>query len=137
MAEKAGLAQRWQNTEPTKTFVFWACVISVAIALFIGFNWGGWVTGGTAREMAATAADRARAELAVASCLDRFGRLSDADTHLGKLRETSAWQRGTYVEEAGWVTIAGTNSPVDDAGELCAEEILAAAPAAEKASTVN
>ena len=32
----------------------WGAIGGAAAAMIIGFGWGGWVTGGTAGEMAAT-----------------------------------------------------------------------------------
>ena len=132
MAEKPSISTRWNNIEPSKTSVFWACAACIALTIFVGFKWGGWVTGGSARAMAETAAADARAELVAASCVVRFAKGTDAAAQVAKLRATDTWMRGTYLEKAGWVTFPGTKEPVEAAGELCAERILAAAPAATK-----
>ena len=125
MEQKANISTRWKNIEPTKNFVFWACVSCIVITIFVGFRWGGWVTGGTALEMAENAANEARIELAVASCVARFGKGADVDGRLAKLKKTESWKRGSYIEKAGWVTPAGTEDPVADAGSRCAELLLA------------
>lgn len=133
MVEKLGTFARWKNFEPTKKFTFWACVACMALTVFVGFKWGGVVTGGTAREMAQSAAAAARAEIAVAFCMDRFAKSGDRASQLAKLEKTDSWLRGSYVDKAGWVTPPGAAEPVADAGERCAEGILAAAaPAATK-----
>ena len=98
------ISTRWKNTEPTKNFVFWACVASVAVTILVGFKWGGWVTGGTAQAMAETAANEARIELAVASCVLRFGEAEDLNGRLAKLKKVGSWERGIYLEKAGWAT---------------------------------
>ena len=54
-AQKVSLGQRWGAARPTKTAVFWACVASAVVTMILGFTWGGWVTGGTARSMAEAA----------------------------------------------------------------------------------
>jgi hypothetical protein len=124
MVDKPSISTRWKNLQPTKKFVFWACAASVALTVLVGFKWGGWVTGGTAQEMAEIDAANARAELVVASCIVRFGKAADVSTRLAKLKKTDSWMRGTYMEKAGWVTPLGATAPVPDAGERCAEQLL-------------
>lgn len=124
MAEKSAISSRWKNFEPTKKFLFWACVASVALTVLVGFKWGGWVTGGTARAMAESAADEARIRLAVVSCVERFGEGADVGVRLAKLKETDSWMRGSFMEEAGWATPVGAEEPVRGAGERCAEQVL-------------
>ena len=114
----ANLNQRFQEAQPTKTMLFWSCLGSIVVALIIGFTWGGWVTGGTAHEMAEEAAEEAQAQLAASVCVDRFMASPDARTQLTSLREIeSSWQQENFVEEGGWVTIAGEE--YDDASEYC------------------
>ena len=52
--QNKSIQQRWNDLQPSKTMLFWSCAGSVAVALLVGFTWGGWVTGGTAQEMAET-----------------------------------------------------------------------------------
>ena len=134
MEEKANISTRWKNIEPTKKFVFWAGVSCIALTILVGFKWGGWVTGGTAQEMAESATNEARIELAVASCVLRFGRGADADGRLAKLKKTESWERGSYMEKTGWVTLLGVEDPVADAGSRCAELLLTPKTAAKDAS---
>jgi len=49
---KLSFGERWSQSRPTKTLVFWACAASVAATMIVGFTWGGWVTGGTALKVA-------------------------------------------------------------------------------------
>jgi hypothetical protein len=132
MEEKANLSMRWKNFEPTKTLMFWACVGSIALTVLVGFKWGGWVTGGSALEMAENAAIDARVEIAVASCVSRFGRGTDAMGRLAKLKKTESWDRGGYMEKAGWATPVGAEEPVLGAGAVCAEQLLSAQTVASK-----
>ena len=133
MEEKANISARWKNIEPTKKFVFWACVSCIALTILVGFRWGGWVTGGTAQEMAESAANEARIEFAVASCVVRFGKGADVDERLAKLKKTESWKRDSYMEKAGWVTPVGAEDPVADAGGRCAELLLTPETAAKAA----
>ena len=43
----------------TKATLFWSCAACIVATVVVGFTWGGWVTGGTARSMAQNAAESA------------------------------------------------------------------------------
>jgi len=58
-SEKVSLGQRWTKARPTKTLVFWLCVACAALTMIVGFTWGGWVRGATARSMAEAGAEEA------------------------------------------------------------------------------
>ncbi|TIT18351.1 MAG: hypothetical protein E5W78_25575, partial [Mesorhizobium sp.] len=81
-SSKPSLARRWEDYQPAKSTLLWACAATVVATLIIGFNWGGWVTGGTSRALATTAGDVARGELASAVCVDRFNTAPDAAAKL-------------------------------------------------------
>ena len=50
--KKLSLGQRWHEAQPTKMVVFWACIASIILTMIVGFSFGGWMTTGTAQEMA-------------------------------------------------------------------------------------
>ncbi len=132
MKDKVNISTRWNNIEPTKKFVFWSCVGTAALTIFVGFNWGGWVTGGSARTMAAGAATEARVHLVADSCAQRFSQGADVGARLAALKKTDSWMRGSSLEKAGWVTPPGADGPVANAGDRCAEQLLSPAPVASK-----
>jgi hypothetical protein len=127
MAEKTSLGQRWDKYNPSKTLFFWACAFCVAGTMVVGFSWGGWVTGGTAAGMAKNAGDTARAEIAAASCADRFGAGPDAVAQLAALKNAAAYQRGDMLRKSGWATMPGSKDPVDGAADICARALTTAA----------
>src|SRR3954471_1579605 len=90
---KQSLGQRWEASRPTKTLTFWSCAASVVATVVVGFAWGGWTTGGTARAMAEEAALGSRNELAAALCVDRFRAAADAPARLAALKALGAWDR--------------------------------------------
>lgn len=124
------IRQNWKDYSPTKTALFWFCVASVALTIFVGFNWGGWVTGGNARDLAAQATSKGQAEMAAAVCVDRFMKASDAQAQLASLNQVASWMRRRHLEDAGWVTLPGSDKPVAAAGELCATQLAAVKPTA-------
>ena len=124
MTDKLGPMAKWNNLQISKTALAWCCAGSVAAALIVGLSWGGWVTGGTAREMVRTAGISARAELAAGICVTRFAAAPESVARLASLKETSSWQRNEVLEKAGWVTVAGGDKPVSGAAELCVQQLL-------------
>jgi hypothetical protein len=137
------ISQRFKEYQASKTVLFWACAGSVVVATIVGFSWGGWVTGGSAQEMAEDSAAQARQELAAVVCVDRFMAAPDAGTQLTALQEiTTARAQGKFVEDGGWAIIVPASDPPDykarandrEAAGLCAEELAKREiPTAEKA----
>ena len=65
---------------------------AAALAI-VGFTWGGWVTGGTAKEMAS---DQAKLEVVAALvpiCIQQSSQDPQVVETLGHLREASSYQR--------------------------------------------
>jgi hypothetical protein len=141
------LSQRFQQYQPSKTALFWSCGGCVALATIVGFTWGGWTTGGTAREMAEDSAAQARQELAAVVCVDRFMAAPDVGVQLTALKEMErSYQQSKFVEEGGWAIIVPASSPTDYEGRadgrkaagLCAEELAKhAIPTAAEAGLTN
>ena len=141
------LSQRFEQYQASKAVLFWACAGSVIAAIIVGFSWGGWVTGGTAREMVEDSAAQARQELAAVVCVDRFMAAPDAGTQLTALKEMEGSHRQSkFVEDGGWAIIVPASSPTDykgradhrEAAELCAEELAKREiPATGKAAQIG
>ena len=95
------LSQRFQQYRPSKTALFWSCGGCVVLATIVGFSWGGWTTGGTAREMAENAAAQARQELAAVVCVDRFMAAPDVGVQLTALKGMDALLSAEQVRRGG------------------------------------
>jgi hypothetical protein len=126
--------QWFDQYRASKTVLFWACAGSVIAATVVGFSWGGWVTGGTARTMAEQSAAQARQELVAVMCVDRFMAAPGAGDQLVALQEiTSSYAQSKFVQEGGWAVIpvasgAESSMPVSSgdhrkAAGLCAAEL--------------
>ena len=76
----------WAAYRPTKGLLFWAAAAGAVATVVVGFAWGGWVTGGTAKRMAEAAAAGARDQLVAAVCVDRFQAGGDAQAQLAALK---------------------------------------------------
>jgi hypothetical protein len=121
---KVGITQRWNEFQPTKVSVFWSWVAFVALTMIIGFNLGGWVTGGTAQSMAQQSAENAVVGRLAPICVIQFGQGSGKDQRLEALKKTDNWQRGEYVEKQGWATMPGEEKPDRKVAEACARLLI-------------
>jgi hypothetical protein len=141
------LSQRFQQYQASKTVLFWACAGSVVAATIVGFSWGGWVTGGSAREMADNSAAQARQEVAAVVCVDRFMAAPDVGVQLTALKEiTSSYAQSKFVQDGGWAIMGPASSTTDykaraddrKAAGLCAEELAKReAPTPKEAALID
>lgn len=102
----------------------WGALGGAIVLAIIGFAWGGWVTGGTAQEMA-----EERAEVAVVSrlapiCVEQFKQDPAKNQKLEDLKKAKSWLRDEYVEKQGWATMLGEKEPDSKVAEKCAELIM-------------
>jgi len=122
--KKLGYRQRWDRLRPTKTVLFWLCVGSVVGALIVGFNWGGWVTGGSAQDMAVQSGKDAVVQRLAPICVYQFSQDPEKDQKLSELKEKSAYQRDDYVREQGWATMPGEEEPDSKVADECAKLLM-------------
>jgi len=116
--------QRWSEARPTKTVVFWACAASVVLTMIVGFSWGGWVTGGTARTVAEATASEAVVKRLAPICVVQSGRDPGKALKLIALKEESSWQRGEYIGKQGWATMPGEQEPDTRVAQACATLLM-------------
>ena len=101
--------------------ILWSAAGGAAAAMIIGFSWGGWVTGGSART-AQTSASRDAVVVALAPiCADRFRAQSDSATKIAELAKSSSWDRGNVVAKSGYATMPGSKDPDSDVARACGE----------------
>jgi len=102
----------------------WGAIGGAIVLAIIGFNWGGWVTGGTAQEMAEEMAEEAVVSRLSLICVEQFGQDSEKVQKLKELKAKDSWERGTYVEKQGWATMLGEKKPDIKVAYKCAEKIM-------------
>jgi pimeloyl-ACP methyl ester carboxylesterase len=141
--------QWFDQYRASKTVLFWACAGSAVLATVVGFSWGGWVTGGTAREMAEQSAAQGRQEVAALVCVERFMAAPDMAAQLTALKGIDrSYQRDKFVEDGGWAIIPvgssaeastpGSSADHRKAAGLCAEELTKREiPAAGEVEQIN
>jgi len=82
--------------------------IGAALTAIIGFNWGGWVTDGTAQSQIRNAAEASAVKVLAPICADRFTRSADAAVNLKALQGADSWRRYELIEKAGLTTFPGS-----------------------------
>ena len=88
--------------------------------LIIGFYWGGWVTGGTAREMVQRSSTSAVVAALSPICVDKFQRSTEAAANMTELKKVSTYQQGSFIEKGGWATLPGSDRANSSVAEACA-----------------
>jgi len=122
--KKLGYRQRWDKARPAKKVVFWFAVAAVVLTLIVGFNWGGWVTGGSALKTAQAMAKDAVVQRLTPMCVAQYNQDPGKVQKLTELKDTSTWQRGAYVAKQGWATMPGEEKPDSKVAEGCAKQLV-------------
>jgi hypothetical protein len=108
----------------------WGAVVGSILTMIVGFNWGGWTTGSTARQVAMTQAEAAVTAALVPICL--AGEKADV-TRAKKLGEltaiTSSYEQTEFVMKTGWATFPGQADPNREVAQACASALLKTAAA--------
>ena len=102
----------------------WGIVIG-AIALLIVIFWTGWVvTSSTAKALSEQMAKEAVLENLVPICVEQYLQDPNKVERFEELKEKSSYQRDDYVEEMGWATMPGSESPDRGIADKCAKQII-------------
>ena len=112
-----------KNTKP----LIQGAVVGAALCAILGFTWGGWVTGSTARKDAGIAAHNATVTALAPLCAERFRAQGDATARMAELAKASTWERTTVVEKSGFAVMPGTKSNDSDIARACVELLMAPA----------
>jgi len=91
-----------------------------AITAIVGFNWGGWVTGGTAKDMVQRSSSAAVIAALSPICVDKFQQSAGAAGNLVELKKVSSYQQGSFVEKGGWATLPGSDAANSSVAQACA-----------------
>ena len=110
----------WEKIKPS----LWGAVGGAIVLAIIGFNWGGWVTGGTAQETAEKLSQEAVVARLAPICVEQFNQESEKVQKREELKEISSWKRKDYVEKQGWATMPGEKETDYKVAARCAELIV-------------
>jgi hypothetical protein len=92
--------------------------------MIVGFAWGGWVTGTTAKGRSDEAVLASRAAI----CVAQFMRAPNHDQELKTFEAMDSWKRSELIEQGGWDKMPGQAEASGAVAEACAKgiEVLAA-----------
>jgi hypothetical protein len=95
-----------------------------AVAMIVGFNWGGWTLGSTVEKEAKKRADTAVVAALAPICVTQFRQAANASANLTELNKVNyAWDRGTFIERGGWATMPGSEMADSAVAKACAETL--------------
>lgn len=101
----------------------WSAVGGAAVLAIFGFNYGGWVTGGTAAATAKEIASDAVADRLGRICAAQFSRDSEKISKLKEMKEKDLWERGRFVEKQSWAIMPGEEKVDSKVADACAKHL--------------
>jgi hypothetical protein len=118
-----------QRLESAWTWTKARIVVSLIVAaatMFIGFRYGGWMTGGGAEEMANKRADAAVTAALLPVCLAQSKADPNSVTKLAEFHAiTSSYEQHEYLVKSGWATFPGSQAANGDVAAACASALKA------------
>jgi hypothetical protein len=106
---------------PSLTRLLQGAFLGFLATVIIGFNWGGWTLGSTARETAAKETSAALVAVLAPMCADKFRGVSEAAANMAEFKKVSSWQQDSYIQKGGWATFPGMTSPDLAIARACAQ----------------
>ncbi|HLW91776.1 MAG TPA: hypothetical protein VKS78_10805 [Roseiarcus sp.] len=94
--------------------------VGVVATLVVGFGWGGWMLGSSARDLADGNARNAVAAAIAPICVEQFQHSADAVANLTALKKVSSWEQAAFVEKGGWAVMPGSKTVDDGVPQACA-----------------
>jgi hypothetical protein len=89
--------------------------------IVIGFSWGGWTLGSTAKQMAEQKMSSALVAVLAPMCVDKFRGGPDAVQQMAEFKKVSSWMQDSYIQKGGWATFPGMSAPDLAIAQACAK----------------
>ena len=109
----------WRRGESLKRLLQGVAVGAVA-TIALGFGWGGWMLGSSAKTLADSSASSAVVAATAPICVDQFQRSAEAAANLAELKKADSWQRAAFVEKGGWARMPGSKVVDSGVSQACA-----------------
>jgi len=99
-------------------------IVGAIATVFVGFNQGGWMLGGSADRMAEQRSVAAVTQALIPVCIGQSKADPEAAAKLKQFcaLETS-YQRHEFVMKSGWATMPAAESPNSDLADACADAL--------------
>lgn len=104
------------ETDIKVTYGFWGFASGAALAMTIGFMWGGWTTSGTTQKMSEEAVLSSRAAI----CIAQFMNGPNHKTRIKEFEGADSYQRAEFIEKGGWDKMPGDEKAAWGVSNACA-----------------
>jgi hypothetical protein len=101
----------------------WSAVGGAIVLAVVGFNWGGWVTNGTAEAMAKEIAANAVTERLGSICIAQFNKDLQRTQKLNEMKGQDTWEIGRYIDKQSWAIMPGDEKPDSGVADACAKHL--------------
>ena len=101
----------------------WSGVGGALLTMYIGFNYGGWLTNGGATAMAKESAATAVAERLGSICVAQFNRDKAKSEKLVQIEGKDAWEVGRYIDAQSWAVMPGDDKSENGVADACARQL--------------
>ena len=80
--------------------------VGAIATIIVGFSWGGWMLGSTAKKLASDETRSAIVTVAAPACAEHFANKAN-DEKWAEYQKVDVWRRDTYIKEAGYAAVPG------------------------------
>ena len=101
----------------------WSGVVGALVTMYVGFNFGGWVTNGGAVAMAKETAATAVAERLGSICVAQFNRDKAKSEKLVEMKGKDAWEIGRFIDAQSWAIMPGDEKSDSGVADACARQL--------------
>ncbi|TMA57353.1 MAG: hypothetical protein E6J73_19345 [Deltaproteobacteria bacterium] len=101
----------------------WSGVGGALVTVYVGFNFGGWVTNGGAVAMAKETAATAVAERLGSICVAQFNRDKAKSEKLVEMKGKDAWEIGRFIDAQSWAIMPGDEKSDSGVADACARQL--------------
>ena len=105
------------ETEGKIKFGVWGVIVGAAIAMIIGFAWGGWTTAGTTQRITDEAVLTSQADI----CAAQFMMQPNHEEKLKDFEKEDSWQRFKFIENGGWDKMPGQEKAGYGVARACSD----------------
>ena len=91
------------ETDVKVRYGLWGFVAGAGAAMIVGFNWGGWTTSSTTKQISAEAVVASRAAI----CVAQFMSAPNHKMNIKEFQGAETYQRSEFIEKGGWDKMPG------------------------------
>jgi hypothetical protein len=100
--------------------ICYGAIAGAAVLAINGFSWGGWVTDGKARELAADAVVAALVPI----CIEQSNQDPQFAEQIRRLKNAQSYMQRDIVIEIGWATMPGASEPDHRVASACGKKLV-------------